>query len=176
MTSGEMSVRPLILSGGPAAGKSTCGRLLAAQRSRAAYIDADDIRQLVIAGAATLWSGEEGEAQHLLAARNVAASGRNLVAAGFDLVVSDVVTPDTLPVYRAEFPDCFIVHLHLTLDEARRRSATRTEYLTGEEFDLLHAMTRTPPDVDLVLDVSGKSVDEQVDVLCRAWEESSRHG
>lgn len=77
MTSGEVPLRQLILSGGPAAGKTTCGRLLAAQRSRAAYIDADDVRLLVIAGTATLWSGKEGEAQHLLAAQNVAARLRN---------------------------------------------------------------------------------------------------
>ena len=52
-------MRPLILSGGPAAGKTTCGRILAASCSRAAYIDADDVRQLVVSGGRTLWSGKE---------------------------------------------------------------------------------------------------------------------
>jgi shikimate kinase len=42
-------MRPLILTGGPAVGKTTCGRALAVERDRAAYIDVDDIRQLIVA-------------------------------------------------------------------------------------------------------------------------------
>jgi hypothetical protein len=169
-------MRPLVLSGGPAVGKTTCGRRLAEERRRAAFVDADDIRQLVVAGAATLWSGAEGEAQHILAARNVAAIGRNLVGAGFDLTVADVVTVATLPVYRAELPDCFVVHLHITLDGARQRAATRKVYLTDEEFDLLHALTASPPGVDVILDVSGMTVDEQIRAVRDAWERASRGG
>lgn len=44
-------------------------RVLGATRD----IDGDDIRRLVVAGAATLWSGQEGMAQHELAVRNTAA-------------------------------------------------------------------------------------------------------
>jgi shikimate kinase len=40
-----ISMRPLILTGGPAVGKTTCGRALAVERDRAAYIDVDDIRE-----------------------------------------------------------------------------------------------------------------------------------
>ncbi|MGH2533707.1 MAG: hypothetical protein ACRDJW_15555 [Thermomicrobiales bacterium] len=32
-------MRPLILTGGPAVGKTTCGRALTVERDRAAYID-----------------------------------------------------------------------------------------------------------------------------------------
>jgi shikimate kinase len=42
-------MRPLILTGAPAVGKTTCGRALAVERDRAAYIDVDDIRQLIVA-------------------------------------------------------------------------------------------------------------------------------
>jgi dephospho-CoA kinase len=42
-------MRPLILTGGPAVGKTTFGRALAVERDRAAYIDMDDIRQLIVA-------------------------------------------------------------------------------------------------------------------------------
>ena len=41
-------MRLLILTGGPAVGKATCGRALAVERDRAAYIDVDDIRQLIV--------------------------------------------------------------------------------------------------------------------------------
>ena len=42
-------MRPLILTSGPAVGKTICGRALALERDRAAYIDVDDMRQLIVA-------------------------------------------------------------------------------------------------------------------------------
>jgi predicted kinase len=167
-------MRPLILSGGPAVGKTTCARALAAERQRAAFIDADDIRQLVVAGDVTLWSGAEGRAQHALAARNVSALGRNLLADGFAVTVADIVTSETLPLYRAGLPDCFIVHLAIARDAAYERAASRQVYLTADEFDLLHEMTSVPPAVDLVLDVTGMSADQQLDRLRDAWEGAER--
>ena len=166
-------MRPLVLSGGPAVGKSTCARRLAEERPRAAFVDADDIRQLVVAGDETLWTGDEGLEQHLLAVRNVAALAGNLTGAGFTVTIADVVTADALRAYRAELPDCFVVHLALPLAEARQRAATRAVHLTDDEFDLLHRLLTPPPDVDLVLDVSGLSADEQTDATRRAWVSAS---
>jgi predicted kinase len=169
-------MRPLVLSGGPAVGKSTCARRLAEERDRAAFIDADDVRQLVVAGDASLWSGDEGRAQHVLAARNVAAVARNLVDAGFVVTIADVVTTEALAVYRAELPDCVVVHLALSLPEARKRAATRPVYLTEDEFDLLHGLMASPPGVDVVLDVGGLTVDQQVDAIRREWVAASPQG
>lgn len=163
-------MRPLVLSGGPAVGKSTCGRRLAEERDRAAFIDADDIRQLVVAaGDATLWSGAEGLRQHVLAARNVAALARNLAHADFAVTIADVVTAEALAVYRAELPDCFVVQLALPVDEALERAATRRVYLTDDEFLFLHHLMAIPPDVDAVLDVSGLTIEEQTDAIRRVW-------
>jgi predicted kinase len=169
-------MRPLVLSGGPAVGKSTCARRLAEERDRAAFIDADDVRQLVVAGDASLWSGDEGRAQHVLAARNVAAVARNLVDAGFVVTIADVVTTEALAVYRAELPDCVVVHLALSLPEARKRAATRPVYLTEDEFDLLHGLMASPPEVDVVLDIGGLTVDQQVDAIRREWIAASPQG
>jgi predicted kinase len=162
-------VRPFILSGGPAVGKSTCGRRLSRRRERGAFIDVDDIRQLVVSGERTLWSGAEGERQLLLAARNTSALGRNLVAAGFDVVAADFVTPDSLRVYREQLPDCFVVHLAISRDGALRRAATRPVHLTDDEFDLLHRLIETPPQADVVLDVEGFTVDEQAQAISELW-------
>ncbi|WIB61865.1 hypothetical protein DEJ13_08540 [Curtobacterium sp. MCLR17_007] len=162
-------MRPLVLSGGPAVGKTTCGRALAATHDRAAYIDGDDIRQLVVTGAATLWSGPEGQAQHELAVRNTAALAMNLLADGFVVTASDVVTADVLPVYREQLPDCFIVHLAITLNAARARAATRPVYITDEEFELLHRITAAPPAVDLVIDVTDMTVEQQIGRVRDAW-------
>jgi len=150
-----------------------CGRALAVERHRAAFIDGDDVRQLVIAGGTTLWSGPEGEAQLILAARNTASMGRNFVQAGFDLTVADYVTPRSLSVYRAELPDCLVVHLRISLQGARERAATRRVFLTDDEFDLLHEMIAVTPEVDLVLDVEHLAQHEQLAALRTAWHEAS---
>ncbi|PSL38304.1 shikimate kinase [Labedella gwakjiensis] len=167
-------MRPVVLSGGPAVGKSTCARRLAEERDRAAFIDADDIRQLVVAGDETMWSGPAGREQHVLAARNVAALARNLTGAGFAVTIADVVTADALAAYRAELPECLVVHLALPLSEAHERAAMRTVYLTDDEFDLLHDLMASPPDVDVVIDVAGMSVDEQTAAIRDVWEAASQ--
>lgn len=164
---------PLVLTGGPAVGKTTCARTLAAARPRAAFVDADDVRQLVVAGAAAPWEGLEGRAQHALGARNAAALGRGFHAVGFDVVVADVVTPATAAVYRAELPSCLLVHLRISLAGARRRAATRPVHLTDAEFVLLHGWDAAdPPQSDVALEVDGLSLDEQVAAIRRCWEAS----
>jgi predicted kinase len=60
----------LVLTGGPAAGKSTTARRLAQTRPRAALIDVDDIRQLIVSGAAAPWEGDEGRRQQHLGVEN----------------------------------------------------------------------------------------------------------
>lgn len=162
-------MRPLVLSGGPAVGKSTCGRLIAESLERAAFIDVDDIRQLVVAGDATLWSGVEGERQLRLAARNTAALARNLTADGFEVVAADFVTSDSLAVYRSELPDCFVIHLAITFEGALRRAATRPVYITDDEFDLLHRMISDPPPADVVLDVEHLTVEQQTEAITDLW-------
>lgn len=162
-------MRPLILSGGPAVGKSTCAGALARERDRCAAIDADDVRQLVVAGEKTLWSGPEGEDQLLLAARNVAALARNFGEDGFDVTIADFVTAESLAVYRHELPGCFVVHLQISLSGAQARARTRPVYLTDHEFVLLHDLIATPPDVDIVIDVERMTLEDQLQEIRNAW-------
>jgi predicted kinase len=148
--------RPLVLTGGPAVGKTTTGRALAERRPRAAFVDADDVRQFVVAGAEPLWRGDEGIAQHLLGAQNTSLLAGAFVRAGFEVVVADVVTAPTAPVYRSLLPDCLIVHLVVPFAEARRRASTRPD-------------TDDPPDVDHRLEVAALSFQEQVDAVDDLW-------
>lgn len=165
--------RPLVLTGGPAVGKTTCGRALASGRPQAAFVDVDDLRQLVIAGAAASWEGQEGVAQLDLGARNACALGRNLIAAGFDTVIADVLTPATCETYRQELPGCLVVHLRISLAEARQRAASRRVYLTDAEFEWLHRQdAEDPPAVDVVLDVDGWTPGHQVWQIDSAWSAS----
>lgn len=152
-------------------GKTTCGRALAAELARGAYIDVDDVRQMVVAGAAAPWEGPEGKAQQALGATNACALARNFRTAGFDVTIADVLTPATAQLYRTALPDCLIVHLRISLEHARRRAATRTVYLTDAEFELLHRQDAAhPPDADAVLDVDELTIDQQLRQIRQLWQ------
>ena len=163
-------LRPLVLTAGPAAGKTPTGRRLAEGRARAAFVDVDDVRQLVVAGAEPLWGGEEGVAQHRLAALNACLLARSFVRHRFDVVIADVLTPQTASVYRSQLPDCLLVHLVVPLAEAQRRAALRRRWLTDEEFRKLHRNdASSPPDVDHRLEVGKLSFEEQFAVVEELW-------
>lgn len=163
--------RPLVLTGGPAVGKTTCGRALAGERPRAAYIDVDDVRQLVVSGGASPWAGVEGRDQHVLGVRNATALASNFLHGGFDVVIADVLSPTTARIYREALPGCLVVHLQISLAGASRRAATRPVYLTADEFDALHrADAECPPESDVVLQVDGMTVEDQLTALRAVWE------
>lgn len=163
-------LRPLVLTGGPAVGKTVTGRWLAERRPRAAYLDVDDLRQLVVAGAEAPWRGEEGAAQHLLGAANASALARNFRAAGFDVVIADILTPVTAAAYRTELPECLLVRLVVDFAEAQRRAATRKVWLTPDEFAALHGQDTTdPPAVDVTLDVTSLRLSQQRLALEQLW-------
>jgi hypothetical protein len=168
-----MPPRPvLVLTGPPAVGKSTTGRAVAQGRHRCAFVDVDDVRQLVVSGGAAPWEGEEGLRQQHLGVRNAAALARGFVGEGIEVVVADVLTPDTLVTYRKVLPGCVVVHLTLPLEEARRRAATRPVWLTDAEFVALHhADAAAELAADHVLEVGGLGPAQQaaaVDALWRA--------
>jgi hypothetical protein len=163
-------LRPLILTGGPAVGKSSTGRLLCSARSRAAFVDVDDVRQMILTGHVPPWRGPEGHRQQRLGVANACDIAGRLHAAGFDVVVADVVTPDTARVYRRELPNCLIVHLVVLRAEAVRRARTRRVWLTDEEFEALHQADQdVPPPADHRLDVRALRLEDQAAAVQSLW-------
>jgi predicted kinase len=161
---------PLVLTGGPAVGKSTVANLLARRCARAAVIDVDDVRQLVVSGAAAPWDGSEGRAQQRLGVTNACGLARAFHREGFEVVIADVLTPETLQLYRTQLPGCLTVRLHVSPQEARRRASTRKVYLTDAEFETLHAQDRdNAPGADYHLDVTTFTIDEQVAAVLTIW-------
>ncbi|MEV0827271.1 AAA family ATPase [Nonomuraea rubra] len=162
-------MRVLVLSGPPAAGKSTLGRRLASTRTRCAFIDVDDVRQLVVAGAAAPWEGAEGRRQRRLSAVNACSLARNFVTAGMDVVVADVLNEETLAVYRASLDGLLVVHLHVAYGRARERAEGRPVHITWDEFAMLHREQRSMAVVDLWLDTTRLTVQETTERLLAAW-------
>jgi hypothetical protein len=159
-----------VLTGAPAIGKTTTGRLLAESRAQAAFIDVDDVRQLVVAGADAPWRSPHGTDQAALAAENACGLAQRFLARGFDVVIVDVLTPATAVIYRQELPACLIVHLRADLAEARSRASTRKVWLTEEEFQLLHRRDQQmPPDADARIEVAGLTVEQQAATVADLW-------
>ncbi|TDD55426.1 hypothetical protein E1263_26100 [Kribbella antibiotica] len=166
-----MTLVPLILTGGPAVGKSVTARALAEGRPRCAFIDVDDVRQFVVTGAAAPWDGEEGRAQQRLGLKNACILARNFLAVGIEVVVADVLTPETSDLYRRELSECLIVHMTVGFPEAVRRAASRKVWLTDDEFQMLHeADAADPPHADHRVQVDTLDVQGQTENVARLWE------
>lgn len=167
---GIVSRAPLVITGGPAVGKTSTGRQLAESRSRGGFIDVDDVRHLVVSGHQPPWAGEEGRAQQRLGVENACSLAARLYAAGFEVVVVDVLVPRTAQLYRLRLPGCVIVHLTITTEEALKRAATRKVWLTDDEFRRLHRTDQQdPPPSDHRADVTGLSPQEQFAAVQVAW-------
>ncbi|HLL66449.1 MAG TPA: hypothetical protein VK453_11970 [Micromonosporaceae bacterium] len=86
------------------------------------------------------------------------------------MLIADVLTPHTTPLYRENLPGCLIVRLHVTPTEAHHRALTRPVYLTDAEFDMLHHHDRQdPPAADHHLDVTHLDLDQQVAAVNQLW-------
>jgi predicted kinase len=160
---------PLLLTGGPAAGKSATALRLVKPLRRAAVIDVDDIRHLVVAGHAAPWEGSEGQLQQRIGVENACGLTRRYLHWGIDVVLSDVLNYETTALYRHLLPGILIVQLRLSLAEARRRASLRPVYLTEEEFDALHALQAVDLEPDQILDVGSLTLDAQFDAVARLW-------
>jgi hypothetical protein len=160
---------PLLLTGGPGAGKSATALRLVEPLRRAAVIDVDDIRHLVIAGHAAPWDGNEGHLQQRIGVENACDLARRYLHWSINVVLSDVVNHETAALFRSLLPGILIVQLRLPLAEARRRATLRPVYLTEDEFDALHASQTNDLAPDHVLDVGSLTLGEQSDAVARLW-------
>ena len=118
---------------------------------------------------------DEGRAQAELGARNACLLARNFLQAGFDVVISDVVSVETARVYRTSLPGLVVVRLAASLAEVTHRAETRPWYLTRAEFEQLHsAETAAAIEFDHVLAVGGLSLEEQVAGAEATWATATR--
>jgi dephospho-CoA kinase len=167
-------LRPLLLTGPPAVGKSTVARALAERQPAAAVVEVDDLRQLVVTGAARAWEAGEGARQTRLAALHACHLMSSFAEAGFAVVATDVVLWDTGSVYRSHPARPLIVHVHVSLEEALRRAATRRVHLTDEEFRHLHESERGAGSADAQVDSTPLSLAQLTDTVADLWTAGQR--
>lgn len=126
----------LILTGPTAAGKNTVGATLARGRGRCAVIDFDVVRTMFARPHRAPWEGAEGRAQQLLGVQLVCGIARGFAADGWEVVILDVLSDETLALYRQLLGDSPLAIVQLLPDwsELRRRFEERGPCLTAEEL------------------------------------------
>ena len=157
----------LLLTGPPAAGKSTVGRLVADGLVRSALIDADQVRAMVRRPHVAPWYEGEGTAQLSLGARNTCRLARGFVEAGYKVVALDFLSGETLGLYRSGLVGLAVrvVRLLPTLEEAQRRNRERGLWVMPDRVESLYAQIATLRGVDETIDNTGLGAPALADVL-----------
>ena len=130
----------LILTGPAGAGKNTVATILAKKRIRCSIIDVDTVRQMLVYPHKAPWDGEEGHRQQILGVENSCALAKNFVQNDCDVLILDVLSNETLTIYRKLLEPYvhFVILLLPTFEEIKRRNATRPRMITDEEIEMLY--------------------------------------
>jgi chloramphenicol 3-O-phosphotransferase len=167
-----------LLSGLPAAGKSSVARALMARFPYGLHLSVDSLRTWVVSGyaRATPVLSPEARRQFAVARRSAARIAREYADAGFAVAVDDVLSPgDARDLFVTPFAGYTIhkVLLRPSLDEALRRNAARaktsfdTAYLAETILALDRRMDAQEYAADgwLVIDTTTLTVEATVDAV-----------
>jgi hypothetical protein len=124
-------------------------------------VDVDAVRAMVRRGHVAAWYPGEGTAQHRLGVRNACQLTRTFVDAGYTVAIADLLTEETLPLYRAGLAGLAVrlVRPLPTLEEAQRRNRERGLWVQPERVASLYAQQAQFAGADETLDTTSVSAD-----------------
>ncbi|HEX4819974.1 MAG TPA: AAA family ATPase [Acidimicrobiales bacterium] len=176
-----IDAQPVVLvTGISASGKSTVAELLAQRFERGVHVKGDVFRRMVVSGRAEMSASPsaDGWDQLRLRYRLGAATADAYHAAGFSVVVQDVVVGQVLDEYVAAIRSRprFVVVLAPRPDvvEAREAGRAKVAYRDGAPtVDALdHALRHETPRLGLWLDSSDQRPDETVEEIIERADEA----
>jgi chloramphenicol 3-O-phosphotransferase len=174
--SGLLDAQPIVLvTGIPAAGKSTVAELLARRFTRGVHVKGDVFRRMVVAGREEMTEqpSEEAWAQLRLRYRLGAATAEAYHEAGFSVVVQDVVVGEVLASYVESISrrPLVVVVLAPRAEVVSEREAARAKTAYRADMSGITAMDEglrgATPRIGLWLDTSEQTPDETVDEIVR---------
>lgn len=161
-----------VVSGTQGAGKSTVARRLAERFERGAWVSADALQKMIVAGGRWPEVGEmsaEADRQLRLRLTHACLLAASFVDAGITAVVDDIVIGGRVEELMDELAGRRFVFVMLTprLEVVRAREAGRGTRL-WEQWEWLDDVIRTDtPRIGLWLDSSDQTPDETVDEILR---------
>ena len=168
-----------VISGVPASGKTTVGKLLARRRERAVCVPGDAIRAMVITGRADMRpdAGEAELRQLLLRYQGALAVAAVYLNAGFDAVVEDVIIGSMLREFLAlvPVPEVHLVFLDTAASTLADRDRGRRKTAYGDRWDiraLRDVLRLETPRLGLWLDSTDLSPEQTVDRILSNLEAS----
>jgi chloramphenicol 3-O-phosphotransferase len=159
----------VVLFGGPAgAGKSTLARAWCATRLRAAHVELDEIRNLIVSGLANPQEKSALQAeQYRLSARAACALARAFFDGGCDVAIDDVLEPEAFDRYWRGQLDGLpweLVVVLPSLAETLSRADGRTKRVQTEHVRNQHARC-SEWGKDVRVDTTGLDLDRSLAVL-----------
>jgi adenylylsulfate kinase-like enzyme len=161
----------LLLSGPTASGKNTIGNELAFRLERCAVVDFDLIRAMFVNPHKTPWDGEEGLAQQQLGVYIVCDTAKRFESQGWQVVILDVLSPDTLAIYRKQLSSSAlkVVQLFPSYPELLKRFDERGPVLTYAQLESVYRKQKNLTGYDLRIDNSRLSASNVADQLLEFW-------
>jgi chloramphenicol 3-O-phosphotransferase len=168
-----------LVTGVMAAGKSTVARLLAERFDRCADVEGDAFRNMLVRGRAEmgLVLTDDAVAELQLRYRLGAVAADAFAAAGYDVVVQDIVIGSELQLYvdriRSRPLHVVVLAPRVSAIEEREAARAKTGYgpsITPAELDA--ALRDQTPRIGLWLDTSEQTADQTVDEILRRRDEA----
>lgn len=162
----------LLLSGPTAAGKNTVAQQIARQRERCAIVDFDAVRAMFVHPHLAPWDGEAGAAQLLLGVEQVCGLAHGFARAGWDVIVLDVVSETTAPLYRRLLAPLspLLVQLLPDFTELTRRFEERGPVLSPGEFRAVYAEQVAFEGYNLRIDNTALSAEAAAAQIVARWD------
>src|SRR5690348_2725588 len=129
----------IILSGPPAAGKSSVGEALALRFPKSAYFSVDTLRHFVKGSYVEPWNDTDDIGQSTLATTIAKDMIKQYLDRGFTVIIDDVIDDNAIAEYQTLFPETYGFLLLPSLDTVRARDLQRPkEIQMGDRIDAMH--------------------------------------